>query len=196
MEKLCLLLCVLSLGGVMPFDALAQQHKEMTIEQAYLAIPHHRTQFDPKQSTLPDAEKAYLDHFFFVTDLAMQKRMMMLHYFGKEQEQVYLKTYNSEIGNMLATFDLIQPPTESLKKATEMLKTALRQQQKFFNDWADAKGTEKYRRLQENHNSELMVISSHNTLTAMYALLQQTYPKEAEHNQKAFYDHLCSLDFI
>lgn len=168
----------------------------MTIEQAYLAIPHKRTQFDLKQSTLPDAEKAYLDHFFFVTDLALQKRMMMLHYFKKEQEQFYLKTYNTEIGNMIATFNLIPPPTEQLKKATDTLKTALRQQQKFFNDWADAKDTDKYRRLQKNYKSELMVISSHNSIMSIYTLLSETYPEEAEHNKKAFYDHLYALDLI
>lgn len=179
--------------GVAPANA---QQKEMTIDQAYKAIPHVRTQYDPKQSTLPDAEKAYLDHLFFVTDLALQKRMMMLHYFSKTREEAYLKTYNTEIGNMISTFSLMPAPTEQLKSVEQTLITALRQQQKFFNDWAASKGTGQYERLQKNHTSELLVISSHNNLISVYNMLNQLYPQETEHNKKAFYDHLCALDFI
>lgn len=196
MKKISLLLCVLFLSGIMSFDVLAQSKKEMTIAQAYLAIPHQRTQYDLKQSTSPEADKIYLDHFFFVTDLALQKRMMMLRYFSKQKEQEYLKTYNTEIGNMLATFELMPPPNENLKKVTDLLRTVLLQHKKFFNDWAEAKGTEKYKRLLDNHTSEIMVISSHNHLMTIYNMLKEIYKNETEHNQKAFYDHLCALDFI
>lgn len=196
MKKTFSLLCVLFLSGIMSFDVLAQSKKEMTIAQAYLAIPHQRTQFDLKQSTSPEADRAYLDHLFFVTDLALQKRMMMLRYFQNKKEQDYLKTYNTEVGNMLATFDLIQPPNENLKKVTDLLRTVLLQHKKFFNDWAESKGSQKYMRLMDNHTSEIMVISSHNHLMTIYNILKEAYPKETEHNQKAFYDHLCALDFI
>lgn len=194
------LLCMAAALGFSPHaraqEAQKRGGKEMTIEQAYLAIPHKRTQFNPAISTAPDLEKAYLDHLFFVTDLALQKRMMMLHFFGKQNEERYIRTYNTEISNMIATFDMIAPPTEPLKKITETIITALRQQQKFFNDWAAAKGTLVYDRLQDNYTSEIMVISSHNNLITAYNMLKEAYPAEDPHNIQAFYDHLCALDFI
>jgi hypothetical protein len=40
------------------------------------------------------------------------------------------------------------------------------------------------------------VLDAHDHLIQAYNELMQLYPGESEHNKKAFYAHLCSLDFI
>ncbi|MCP4488040.1 MAG: hypothetical protein GY820_12070 [Gammaproteobacteria bacterium] len=41
-----------------------------------------------------------------------------------------------------------------------------------------------------------LVKSSSQHLIAAHSLLKQLYPQETKHNQQAFFDYLCALDFI
>ena len=183
---------------LIPFDALAveEPREEMTISQAYKAIPHSRTQYNPEISPVSDREKKYLDHLFFVTDLALQKRIMMLRHFKATSDHRYIKTYNQEIDNILASFKLIPAPTKELRKIEDEIVVAINQQKKFFNTWHEARDTPLYRELHRNHTGDAWVQKSHQTLIRAYMLLKKAYPNEAQHNQKAFFDHLCALDFI
>lgn len=179
------------------FAAPSVQAAEMSVEKAYASIPHARTQYSPQQSSASEEEKKFLDHLFFVTDLALQKRMMMLGYFNKQNENQYLETYNKSIDEMVATFSLIKAPNAVLDNVAQTIVIAIRQQQKFFNDWAAVAGTPQYEAiLYSGYRSNAHVQGAHQNLLKAYMLLKQAYPNETAHNQQAFYDHLCALDFI
>lgn len=179
-----------------PAAAHAQQ-KEMSVGEAYKAIPHQRTQYDLKQSPLPQDTRKFLDHLFFVTDIALQKRMMMLLYFNRGQESFYLKTYDTEIGNLIGSFSLIETHDPAAQKIRDTIILALQQQRQFFDEWAQAKGTPKYDRIKNGGLvNQILVQSAHQNLVRAYMMLKQAYPGETGHNQQAFYDHLCALDFL
>lgn len=194
MKKIILMLLVLLVipSGV----AMAQAEKEMTIDEAYKAIPKERTPYNKKETQISEAEAKYLDHLFFVTDVAMQKRMMMLRHFSEGRHRFYLKTYNIELGTLLGGFDLIDAPSPSLQKAEDLIVLAIRQQQQFFNEWAALEGTPEYESTKQGYVKHMLVQISHQNLLAAYNVLMKLYPNETDHNKKSFYTHLCALDFI
>ncbi|MCB1650659.1 MAG: hypothetical protein KDI46_01255 [Alphaproteobacteria bacterium] len=167
----------------------------MNIDQAYQAIPHNQTPYSLKQSRLPDADAKYLDHYFFVSDIALRARVMALNRFLGKTPAIDIQTYNQEVENAIASFALIQTPRH-LQQIENTLISALRDQQSFFNEWNDMAGTHGYSRLQKTYTRHPKVMSSHQKLIKAYQMLKQTYPSETPYNQNAFFDHLCALDFI
>lgn len=169
---------------------------EMTIDEAYRALNHKRTQFNKAEARMSKAESEYLDHVFFVTDLAFRERMVMLRYFKAGRSSDYIETYNTQINDLLGSFELIKAPEKNLKKVEKLILDSIREQQAFFNQWHKAKGTPYYTSLAKNYTSHRLVQSSHMKLLQAYGLLKAQYNKEGAHNQQSFYDHLCVLDFI
>ncbi len=178
------------------FIASPMRAEEMTVSQAYQALSHPRTQFSVSYAKMSEQESKYLDHLFFVTDLAFRERMMMMHAFRAGTGDVYIKVYNKEISNLLGSFEFIDPPTELLGEVEELVVGSIGEQREFFNIWDNARGTEKYQKLMKNVASHKYVQSSHQKLIQAYGILQQTYTQEIPHNQQSFYDHLCALDFL
>lgn len=169
---------------------------EMSVEQAYKALKHKQTKFQISQARMSDAEKRYLDHLFFVTDLALAERMTMLNHFHRGSDVEYIETYNTEIGRLTASFELINPPNKILDQVERLVLEAISDQKTFFNRWHRFAGTVRYKNLQQNYKNDLDVQSAHKKLVKAYMILKQVYPQEGRHNQQAFYDHLCALDFI
>ena len=178
------------------FIASPMRAEDMTVSQAYQALPHQRTQFSVSYAKMSKKESRYLDHLFFVTDLAFRERMMMMHAFRAGTGAAYIKVYNTEISNLLGSFEFIDPPTELLEQVENLVVGSINEQREFFNIWDNARGTEKYKKFQKNVASHKYVQSSHQKLIQAYSTLQQTYTQEMPHNQQSFYDHLCALDFL
>lgn len=180
----------------MCFVSISAQAEEMSISQAYRALPHQRTQFNASHAKMSAQESKYLDHLFFVTDLAFRERMVMLRAFRGGKDHRYIETYNKEIGNLLGSFEFIEPPTRVLGQVEKLVIESVNEQRKFFNIWHKARGTIQYKQLQKSMASHRYVQSSHQKLIQAYSVLKQNYPQEIPHNQQAFYDHLCALDFL
>lgn len=178
------------------FGATAVQAAEMTIDEAYKALNHKRTQFSTNNARMSAEESQYLDHVFFVTDLAFRERMVMLSYVQAGKSAYYIDTYNEQIENLLSSFEMIKAPNKALKQIEGLILAAIREQQAFFNEWHEAKGTSYYTSLSKNYTSHKLVQASHHKLLQAYGLLKRKYSSEASHNQQSFYDHLCVLDFI
>jgi hypothetical protein len=69
LPALCLLL---------PLPAAADEIRQsMTVDEAYKAIPHQKTRFDPSFAATSAAEKQFRDSFFGLTDLAVAERVGM-----------------------------------------------------------------------------------------------------------------------
>ena len=170
--------------------------QEMSVAEAYKVQRHKQTTFNKKNANMSKLEAEYLDHLFFVTDMAFRERMVMLQYFGQRKDVQYIDHYNKEIGNLLASFELIKAPGRTLPHVEKLVEGAIIDQKKFFNEWHDAYGTDYYDNISRSHTSHQLVQSAHKKLIQSYGLLKQAYPREAAHNQQSFYDHLCALDFI
>ncbi len=168
----------------------------MSVAQAYKALRHQQTTFDRSVAQMSAEDAKYLDHLFFVTDMAFRERMMMLSYFKSKKDARYIEKYNKEIGNLLASFEFIQPPTRTLQKVQDIVLSAITDQRSFFNEWHKARGTQKYNNLMSNYARDSKVQSSHKKLIKAYGVLKATYPREGRHNMQSFFDHLCALDFI
>ncbi len=178
------------------FLAFPAYAADMSVEQAYKTLNHKQTTFDKNRAGMRDEEAKYLDHLFFVSDLAFRERMVMLGYFKKRKDDQYIDDYNKQIGDLLASFALIKAPNRNLQQIETLLKNAITEQKQFFNEWSKARGSSYYDQLQRNYSSHRLVQSSHNKLVQTYMMLKRSYPRETAHNQQSFYDHLCALDFL
>ena len=167
---------------------------DLTVEEAYQAIPHDRTPFDLKQSHIAAEDAKYLDHLFFVTDMAMRLRVQTLRQFLNLNPH-NVASYNREIDNLIGSFDLVQTPPHLMNVQVTVL-DSIKDQKEFFNDWARAGGTGQYQIISRSYAQHPRVQSSHQKLYAAYNELKALYPGETPHNTQAFFDHLCALDFI
>lgn len=153
-------------------DAIQQQ---MTVEEAYNAIPHARTRFDAAVANMSGQEKEFLDIFFGLTDFAVAERVI-------EQRGGNDDNYAAILGKLSA----LQVP-DKLSQAHALVTEAISQQRDYLK---------KLKAGARFDSSDPLVQGSHNKLVAAYGELMRAYPSEGSHNQKAFYDHLCALDFI
>jgi len=169
---------------------------DMSVEQAYKALNHKQTTFNKNRASMNETESKYLDHLFFVSDLAFRERMVMLKYFKSKKDDQYIDEYNKQVGDLLASFALIKAPNRNLQQIEILLKGAITEQKQFFNEWNKARGNSHYDQLQRNYSSHKLVQSSHNKLVQTYMMLKRSYPRESAHNQQSFYDHMCALDFL
>ena len=151
----------------------------MSVDAAYKAIPHNKTRFDPATAGMNADEKAFLDTFFGLSDFAVAERV---------ETQTAISTKMPVTPNydaILARLKSLTVP-DKLKTAHELVTQAVEEQRQYL-DLLQAGGA-------FNPNAPL-VESSHEKLVAAYSELMRLYPSENQHNQQAFYDHLCALDF-
>lgn len=182
----CLSLCIAA-----PVSA-----QDLSLDEAYMQVHNkQRKPYNPDQTKIAAKDAEYLDHYFFAADMAMRARVMTLRYFYEQPRSMDVARYNSEIEEIISSFDMIDTPS-NLRKAESLLVQAIRDQQAFFNEWKAAEGTPKFEQLKNNYRSHPKVASSHRLLIMAYSLIKQQYPRETSANQQSFYDHLCALDFI
>jgi len=86
----------------------------------------------------------------------------------------------------------------TLKPVHQLVTEAIREQSGYFETWQRSVDRSEAFNYSLNNRKRLHknVTSSHNKLFEAYKILKKLYPKEIKHNQKAFFDHLCALDFI
>ncbi len=171
--------------------------KLYTVEEAYEFFNRERTPFDPKRSKLSEYEIAYLEHYFSLTDRAMELRTNMMQYYfaGTRAHKKQLAAYITEIEKVIDAFPFVRAPTKELKEIENLTALAIGEQRDFFRAWSSANGRDflKWRKKYMEHE---LVLSSHSKLQSAYTQLMLLFPHEDPYNQKAFYNHLCALDFI
>lgn len=176
MKKLVCALVFLALGLS---QAEAQQVKQsMTVEQAYSAIPHKKTRFDAASALM--AERDLLNVFFGLTDLAVTERVSAM--VSIRNGVAYRDNYDAILQRLAAL-----PIPDKLKRAHQLITEAVREQREYLALMAKGEAF--------NRGAPL-VQSSHRKLVAAYSDLMRLYPQESAHNKAAFFDHLCTLDFI
>lgn len=174
-----------------------QQHPEdYTVEQAYEFFGRERTPYDRGQSPIPELEARYLGRFFAAADAAMQARVnIMQHFFAGQSYKKYMPVYLKTMQEIEQEFFFERAPTKELKDIETLFLNALGEQRDFFIYWSKASGGA-FTALRNDFTKNELVQSSHTKLLKVYTQLMILYPNETAYNQKAFYNHLCALDFI
>ena len=158
----------------------------LSVSDAYQAIPHARTPFDAALAQMTDAEREYLNQLFWITDLGVTQRV---------QTQMWLQSagrsgaHHDNYPILLAQLDMLDVP-DSLRDVHQLITAAITLQQRYLEQW-DRAGVGAH-----FDASDALVRQSHGKLIKAYQVLMGRFDTEQAHNQRAFYDHLCALDFI
>ncbi|MEZ0225459.1 MAG: hypothetical protein ACAH83_12960 [Alphaproteobacteria bacterium] len=179
---------VLAILSVLPFsparsDRMAEPQisQAMTVDDAYKAIPHKKTRFDASAASaeMGAAEKAFLDTFFGLSDLAVAERV------GTQVALSEKRATAAHYDEILHRLESLSVPPQ-LAAAHRLVTDAVKEQRQYLDT---LKGGGAF-----DANAPL-VESSHQKLIQAYNELMRLYPSENEHNRQAFFDHLCALDF-
>jgi len=168
-QAIAISLCFLACGSnfAVASDSIAMT--QLTIEEAYQAIPHRRTEYSASTSLQPSAVSDYLEDLFKATDLALIERINGLN------DAYDSKRYQYRIDQLKA----IDPPKE-VDAAHQLIVAAVNEHKQYFNNAKRETG---------------LIRSSHTKLIQAYKLLMNKLP-DTQDNQRAYFDHLCALDFI
>lgn len=158
----------------------------LSIDEAYRAIPHRRTVFKLNQAKMSNDEKEFLDEFLHLVDLAMVQRVEMLLWLSTNGQRGSQDNNYAQILDDLASLDV--PST--LKEVHKLVIEAIKQQRSFLEGWQ--KGPER----KHNFASDPQVSGASQKLRSAYSQLMRLYPNEGQQNKQAFFDYLCTLDFI
>lgn len=199
MQRLYYLGFVLALGvliSICVMDVKQVRAQDISIDDAYRAVPKERVPFDMSISKMSAPEAQYVDHLFYVTDLALRERIVMLRYFEEHRSADYIDEYNAQIDELLSSFLLIKAPSAELKKVEDLVINAIKAQRQFFNARYQNGDDVSRQQLYGEYRQDQWVQKSHRGLIQAFQILKRTYNKEGQHNQQSFYNHLCALDFI
>lgn len=166
--------------------------RAMTIKEAYEAIPHRQTSYNPLQSVAPYVEQANLSRLFSLTDEAMRLRVSILYDLNTDQD-VDLNMMNSVYDSILSHIKSLHV-TKDADEAIDLIYQAIIEQREFLTEWAKADKAK--RNVYKRYNNHPAVQRSHQKLLQAYNILMKSYPTETAHNKQAFFDHLCALDFL
>lgn len=171
----------------------SQNAKALTISEAYAAIPHRQTPYNPQISPLEITDAEFLSVLFTLTDEAMRLRVEALNQLYNNYEYAYMNDYNMKYDEVLKRLRRL-PATGAAKTAQYIIIDAIQEQKDFLNKWAEAPQEElqSYR----DYKSHKAVRNSHRALLRAFGILMDAFPQEDPQNKKAFFDHLCALDFI
>lgn len=154
----------------------------LDIDEAYRLIPHQQTPFIKHKSTLPTLEADYVEQLLSLAELAMVERVKAQKYGPKKSR------YKQQINSILQELNQLKTP-KKLIPAYGYIQAAIKLHRNYFDLHAlnDPKSKQQRRKL---------IKDSSRYLIAAYMSLKKLYPGETRHNQQAFYDYLCALDFI
>jgi hypothetical protein len=176
MRYLAILACLALFMSALP----ARAGQTMTVEEAYKAIPHARTVFDSTQGQMGADEKAFLDKFFQLVDLAVVERVAAMQAISSGRAV----TFNyAGIESSLMALDV----PDKLKTAHALVMQAVAEHRQYLEKWKASGGA--------FNISDPLISSSSAKLVQAYSELMAAYPAEGAHNKQAFFDHLCALDF-
>ena len=168
----------------------------LSVDEAYKAIPHRQTTFNRSASHVTARDIIFLSKIFSITDEAMAARVEHLTslYAYKGYGETGNSLYNRKVDPLIQQLKSLNPPGP-LQKHYRLVLESIQEQKQFFNEWAEAPKLKK-KHLKKTYSKHPLVQSSHRKLIAAYRELMSLFPQENKHNKQAFFDHLCSLDFL
>jgi len=188
--QLFLLVCCGLLLSVTSFSA-------MSVEEAYRAIPHRYTPFEPKSVKMSPKDAAALQEFFRLLNLAIIERVQAQAWFQSNGKRgAAFPNYQRSTDGLIVQLEALTLP-QSLKTVHGNVIDALKDQRAYFEEWQrTVHRGESFRYPPGASPHHPRVLSSSQKLQQAYGRLIQLYPQETERTKQAFFDHLCALDFI
>jgi hypothetical protein len=162
----------------------------MTVEEAYAAIPHHRTVFEPGASRLSRPQIDSLKLLFLLSDRATVLRV--------EGMRAFRDGRSEELRRIMESYRVVIASLKDLKATSEvtpiqaLVLDAVQDHQRFFRTKLDDPRMVARRDL--SFTADIQQASQ--KLHRAHDLLMQTFPNEPNVNKAAFYDYLCALDFL
>lgn len=167
--------------SLMIFVTCCAANSEMSIDEAYKAIPHKRTVFDSKISTINSKDKDLLIKSFALVETAIVCKVEM----GKAYSTGnYSK--NSCYPKIIEDWKKLDH-IEAIKSYFSLILESIQDHEKYFLRWKKEKKAPDY---------QLEIQVSHGKLVSAYNVLMTYYNQEPPFNKAAFFDYLCALDFI
>jgi hypothetical protein len=158
----------------------------MPVAEAYQAIPHQRTAFDPKQAKATRDEIDYLSALFALTDAAVTERVAMQNILSAGLRP---EPGKSNYDAILSGFLALETPGRLLP-VEALVYQAVAEQRRYLEGWR-ASGRRDY-----FDPGAPLVMSAHKKLVGAHDELREIFDEEGLHNRQAFHDHLSALDFI
>lgn len=189
-RSIVLVLCGLLVWG--PASAFA-----ISVEDAYRAIPHRYTPFEPKSVKMNPRDGAFLQEFFRLVNLAIVERVQTQAWFQSNGKRgTAFPNYQRVTDSLIAQLEALAAP-DNLKAVNRGVIEALKEQETYFEAWQRAvtRG-EPFKHALGTGPHHPRVLAASQKLHEAYGRLMQAYPQEAERTKQAFFDHLCALDFI
>lgn len=167
------------------YAAITNHARGLTTDEAYGKVPHQRTPFRDDLGRMSGQDVQYLSALFSLTDAGVVERV----YVQERLVQGDLGARETNYQSIMAGVRTLSTP-EKLLEVEALIFEALGEQARYLELWRQSGRPQFYT------PRATLVQSSHGKLIAAYNILMKLYPDEGSHNKKAFFDHLCSLDFI
>ena len=173
-------------------EAVPASSLDLSVDDAYGAIPHRRTAIEFAGSRVPKADQDYLQIAFAVIDQGVLLRVANYQSFkrGKTADPLTI----SRMDRLITFWQSVDPPSQ-LKIYHKRIEQALADQRTFFDEWRTQGSGFPYTQ-GTNLGSHPKVIASSAALKEAYEILMHTYSSEDPHNKRAFFDYHCALDFL
>ena len=165
---------------------------DLSVEQAYAAIPHRRTPMNFAVSNMPNPDKRYLEVAFHLIDQAIRLRVTAYQKFSRGEVRD-----SQSISDMDQLVDYLQNTgaPASLSSYQAHLLQAFSDQRAFFEEW-HRQGQQFQYGSPQTIGTHPKVQSASTALREAYGVLMETYPREGNNNKEAFFDYHCALDFL
>jgi hypothetical protein len=176
------------LVAILLCTAFAIQAQTMTVEQAYAQIPHARTVFSFGGSSIEPAAKEALRQIFDFAEQATVIRVQGLAALRSRN----IGAVEQSVVRYRSLLAVPRIKVASSAAALALITDAVVLHASFF-ELKLAKA-----RQGSVLSGELTpdVQAASQKLHGAYSVLMRSFPGESKHNQQAFYDYLCALDFL
>lgn len=162
----------------------------MSPEEAYAAIPHQRTTFDPKASKLSSSHVDSLQRLFALSDQGVVLRV--------EGMRAQRSRNAAELKRVLQAYDALIENLQAQKLSPEVVPVrdlvvkALSDQKRYLASKPEGGMQFVGRELAMSPD----VTQASGNLHRAYDTLLKAFPGEPARNKSSFYDYLCALDYL
>ena len=181
----------LGIAPVTAESAIGFQEPELSetsfVDQAYAAIPHRRTEFDPTNPSILPSHREYLHQVMALIDQAVLWRVSGLQ--AVHQNSPNRERWAQAGARLIQSLERLQPPPEARRYQAYVLDAfdAYRhyfQVRAFETDAIDLR----------NLNDDPVMIRASNAARAAYHELKSIYPNRDAAAEASFYDAHHALD--
>ena len=162
----------------------------MTVSQAYDAISHRQTPFNPDIANMSLEDSAFLEQFFNLTDKAVRDRVQVQRHLAGKKDGISIGEYNKRHAEILKSIKALKA-SDNTSPVRDLVASALEDEKNVLNKWSKEK-----KKSSASHDKETVALIDgiHEKLVEAFLLLIKTYHYEEPQNRQAFKECLSGLD--